>query len=62
MRVGSLVKLKKDCFHNRQWLGFENMRGIIISMSDSMALVFWSDARFKINEWNIFQLTLVQNL
>ena len=67
MQVGSLVKLKKDNWHNRNYLGFEHMFGIIVSMSDrhvygKVASVWWNDSRFKITEWRTTQLTSVQNL
>ena len=66
MDVGSLVKLRKNSFHNRGYLGFENMTGIIIDMQLTddrlIATVLWNDKRFKITEWHVSRLTAIQNL
>ena len=64
MNTGSLVKLNKSNFHNRMWLSFENMVGIVISARERcdcvVVEVFWSDQRFKITEWKSERLLLLQ--
>jgi hypothetical protein len=61
--LGSLVKLRKDSFHNRKWIGFDNMIGIVIDFESdqnkSYATVYWSDKRLKIVKWDTRRLELL---